>query len=187
MTDSATARRVALTRHADSRAQGVSAAAVSVRRASSARLRLRYWLIADPAWIVWPEVAGTVLRLDNLWRSTCCELFIRSAGAGTGAYREWNFSPAGHWQAYDFSGRRAGQRTADVALPAMDLGIPHARSAPALMEWMLTAEIDVPEVPLELGVALVAADRQGRLDYWALAHGTGAPDFHDPDSWVARV
>jgi hypothetical protein len=183
------APRIALERHPDSLARGAAAAAASLRRVTPTRLRVRYWLIADPDCVIWPEVGSTVLRLDKLWRATCCELFVRTAGAAP--YREWNFSPAGHWQAYDFSARRTGQRTAEVALPAIDLGLPHPRpasaAAPPLTEWMLTAEIDVPAPALEVGVTMVVADRHGRLDYWALAHAAGAPDFHNPDSWLGRV
>ena len=189
MTGGATAPRIALERHPDSLAQGAAAAAASLRRVTPSRLRVRYWLSADPASVIWPEVAATVLRLDNLWRATCCELFVRAAGAAP--YREWNFSPAGHWQAYDFSAPRAGRRSAEVTLPAIDLGLPHPRTAasgdPPLTDWMLTAEIDVPPVALEVGATLVVADRHGRLDYWALAHASGAPDFHNPDSWLGRV
>ena len=189
MTGGATAPRIALARHPDSLARGAATAAAALRRVTPTRLRVRYWLSADPEWVIWPEVASTVLRLDKLWRATCCELFVRATGAAP--YREWNFSPAGHWQAYDFSARRTGQRTAEVALPAIDLGLPHPRpasaDAPPLTEWMLSAEIDVPAAALEVGVAVVVADRHGRLDYWALAHAAGAPDFHNPDSWLGRV
>ncbi len=188
-----TAPRRALVRHADSLAHGAAAVAAAVKRVAPTRLRLRYWLTANPASIIWPDVASMVLRLDHLWRATCCEAFVREAGAAP--YREWNFSPAGHWQAYDFSACRAGRRAAEVLLPAVDLGIPHPRAAvgtdnesqQALTEWMLTAEVDVPPGPLDIGVSLMAVDQHGRLDYWALAHGTGAPDFHDPHSWLARV
>ncbi len=189
MTGGSTAPRIALERHPDSLAYGAAAAAASLRRVTPTRLRVRYWLSADPQSVIWPEVASTVLRLDKLWRATCCELFVRAAGEIP--YREWNFSPAGHWQAYDFSARRTGQRAAEVTLPAIDLGLPHPRpaiaAAPPLTECTLTAEIDVPAAALEIGITMVVADRHGRLDYWALAHGTGTPDFHDPPSWLARV
>jgi hypothetical protein len=189
VTGGSAAPRISLARHPDSLAHGAAAAAASLRRVTPTRLRVRYWLSADPESVIWPTLASTVLRLDMLWRATCCEVFVRAAGDAP--YREWNFSPAGHWQAYDFSARRAGQRAAEVMLPAIDLGLPHPRpalaEAPPLTEWMLTAEIDVPPLALEIGVTMVVADKHGRLDYWALAHGTGAPDFHDPHSWLARV
>ena len=189
MSGDSAAPRIALARHPDSLADAAAVAAASLRRVTPTRLRVCFWLNADPGFVIWPAVASTVLRLDNLWRATCCELFARAAGAAS--YREWNFSPAGHWQAYEFSARRAGRRPAAVTLPAIDLGLPHPRPAiaagPPLTEWQLTAEVDVPALALEVGVTMVVADKRGRLDYWALAHGTGAPDFHDPHSWLARV
>ena len=52
-------------------------------------------------------------RADDLWRTTCFELFV--AGEGT-AYREYNFSPSGQWAAYDFDDYRAGMRNAPARI-----------------------------------------------------------------------
>lgn len=169
-----------LQRHPASQSQVVADAAAWVQRPATTRLRVRFQLHGDATQLVWPEPGSASLRLDHLWRATCCEAFIRLAGASR--YQEWNFSPAGHWQCYEFSSRREGQSPATVALPAIDLAYDAARG-----RYTLLAEVEVPAEPLEVGVSLVVADRQGRLEYWALAHGSAVPDFHDPDTWIARV
>src|SRR5436190_6661783 len=57
--------------------------------------------------VIPPPVASQ--RADDLWRTTCFELFVAGEGAG---YREYNFSPSGAWAAYEFADYRAGMANA---------------------------------------------------------------------------
>ena len=52
-------------------------------------------VIGDISRLVVPPPAPAV-RTDELWRTTCFELFV--AGDGS-AYREYNLSPSGAWAA----------------------------------------------------------------------------------------
>ncbi len=52
--------------------------------------------------LVIPPYRG-IGRADELWKTTCCELFVYDGG---GRYREFNFSPSGQWAGYVFSGYR---------------------------------------------------------------------------------
>ena len=48
--------------------------------------------------MLWPPAAGASERRDELWTSTCLELFLSSP---TGkSYWEYNFSPSGDWNIY---------------------------------------------------------------------------------------
>lgn len=67
-------------------------------------LSITYRLYGDMARLLIP-VGGAGERCDNLWEHTCFELFI--ACTGSTAYREFNFSPAGQWAAYDFTDYRS--------------------------------------------------------------------------------
>ena len=40
-------------------------------------------------------------RADELWQSTCFELFLRTPSEEN--YAEWNFAPSGQWAAYAFT------------------------------------------------------------------------------------
>jgi hypothetical protein len=44
------------------------------------------------------------MRKHGLWNETCFELFI--AEQGSRSYREFNLSPAGHWNVYRFASYR---------------------------------------------------------------------------------
>ena len=48
-------------------------------------------------------------RFDNLWKTTCFEIFWSHDGS---SYREFNLSPSGRWACYDFDGFREGMRNA---------------------------------------------------------------------------
>jgi hypothetical protein len=53
-------------------------------------------------------------RADNLWKTTCFELFLGQAGT---TYREFNFSPSGQWATYAFAAYRESGHDAPMPLP----------------------------------------------------------------------
>jgi hypothetical protein len=62
------------------------------------------WSVEGASGVVVPPFAGAG-RQDDLWKTTCFELFVK-AGAG---YSEFNFAPSERWAAYDFTGYRDGR------------------------------------------------------------------------------
>jgi hypothetical protein len=120
-------------------------------------------------------------RADGLWEMTCFEAFLQIPGEES--YREWNFAPAGNWQAYDFSGYRENRERADVGSP------PYIRMEDNFTWWTVGATIAV-EASHEwrLGLSAAIEEKDGTKSYWALAHpDTEKPDFHDSDCFVGRL
>ena len=122
---------------------------------------------------------------DDLWQHSCFEAFLRADGSD--AYYEFNFSPSGAWAAYRFSSRRTGRSVPEMAPPQIEL----RRGADVLA---MTVRISLEELPelknavmISSGVAAVMEDNEGRLSYWALAHGAAQPDFHDPRTFMLRI
>jgi hypothetical protein len=120
------------------------------------------------------------VRADDLWQTTCFEVFLRIPGAE--AYREWNFAPSGQWVAYDFTSQREGRTNADV-------GEPYVRAEDNLIWWALGATIPVDaEAVWALGLSAILEEKDGTKSYWALAHPPGdKPDFHDPACFTAHL
>lgn len=145
-------------------------------------LRVRYDCAADCARLRLPTPAASAAA-DELWRHTCCELFI--ADQAGGAYREFNFSPSGQWAVYDFAGYRERRPFSVPDAPR----IAFARHAAG---WSLEAAIPRSLLPLpdlataEISLTLVAEDEEGTLGYWALAHPREIPDFHDRAGFILR-
>ena len=139
------------------------------------------WLIDTPA-------AGLVLpmstardRRDELWRTTCGELFL--AGEGS-AYLEINAAPSGDWAAYRFTGPREGMTPALLAAPVITLD--------AGEDWVsLEASVWLPPdratSALDVNIAAVIEGTDGSIAHWALAHPPGRPDFHDRSCFRLRL
>jgi len=56
--------------------------------------------------------------------------------------------------------------------------------------YWLAAELPRPELTqsaARVGLSAVIEESDGTKSYWALAHGSDKPDFHDPDCFVARL
>ena len=119
-------------------------------------------------------------RADELWKTTCCEAFLRETG--TDAYREWNFAPSGQWAAYDFQTYREGTSKPDVEAP------PYIRVEDNLTWWTLGATIAVVSgKSWEINLTAVLEEQDGTKSYWALAHPPEKPDFHMPDCFIGKL
>ena len=113
---------------------------------------------------------GPSARTDNLWKTTCFEIFWQPIG-GT-YYREFNLSPSGRWAAYDFDSFRESMR--DAPVDAIAVSCSHDDN-----ELVLKASI-AAELPAPAQVALnaIVEHLDGGMQFWALAFPPGKPEFH---------
>ena len=131
--------------------------------------RARFLMEGDVGRIKMPTHSHSQ-RQDNLWKTTCFEIFWQPEG-GT-YYREFNLSPSSMWAAYDFDDFRLNGRDAPVGAIAIACGKHDAK---------LDLEVSIAsELPTPASVALnaVVEDLAGNIQYWALAFPEGQPDFH---------
>lgn len=168
--------------HPDNPASRVEAFAVEWERTSD-QLWLRYQLDVpiDHLLLSLPAAAD---RTDNLWLTTCFELFVRRPGEA--AYAEFNFAPSGQWAAYQFSNYR--NSLGDLHLDGdPDIGMD------AGAQWLnVEATLRIPEpwalTPLQIALSAVIEEVDGAKSYWALAHpAEGPPDFHHPDCFALHL
>ena len=125
-------------------------------------------------------------RADNLWKTTCFELFLRPVTGD--AYFEFNFSPSTQWAAYAFDSHRQGRRD----LPqAVEPRIDREPAASTSAQYRLHAEVHFSEIPpaaLRTGLSAIIEEMDGTKSYWALAHPLGEePDFHDPACFALEL
>ena len=124
-------------------------------------------------------------RRDELWRSTCFEMFMKRRDDP--GYWEFNVAPSGDWAAYRFTKFRDGMENEDAV---EILRIEQDRRPDG---FRLEAEIDAAALPLadgcglQLGFSAVLEDRHGETAYWALAHPPGKPDFHHVSNFAYRL
>lgn len=130
--------------------------------------RARFRFAGDISAIKVPEPAEPE-RMDNLWKTTCFEIFWQPEN-GT-YYREFNLSPSTRWACYDFDDFRLNSRDAPAEV---EIECSHDDT-----ELILTAMVH-SHLPTPAAVALngIVEDRDGNIQFWALAFEDGKPEFH---------
>jgi hypothetical protein len=124
-------------------------------------------------------------RVDNLWRHTCFEAFLRHKGEP--AYCEFNFAPSGEWAAYAFRRYRDGMSPVQDVAPRVVVRRTKDRlelDARIRLECLPPGQ---PHTRLQLALSAIIEDDQGVLSYWALTHPPGRPDFHHPDAFALEL
>lgn len=136
------------------------------------RLELIYWLRGDTARIR-TAAPGEAVRTDELWRHTCFEAFISTDDG----YREFNFATTGQWASYRFSGYRQ-----DMAPAPEEARLTSLEGRGDYLD--LGFVVDLPASAERLALSAVIEDVEGGLSYWALAHPSSKPDFHNARSFT---
>ena len=129
-------------------------------------------------------------RQDNLWKSTCFELFARRPDAAE--YVEYNFAGTAAWAAYDFDGYRQLARNATVHEPHLVDGRLEDRACDIdhFYEFcvVLHREGILASDEAILGLSAMIEEMDGTKSYWALRHPPGdKPDFHHPDCFALEL
>ena len=143
-------------------------------------LRVR-WRVEGAQALVVPAFAGKG-RSDDLWTTTCFELFLRP-GEGPG-YLELNLSPSERWAAWDFAGYRDGRE--DRPFPHEPECTMRHGSSFAIFDAALP-RAGLPRGDCAANFCAVIEEQGGALSYWALAHRADKPDFHDPGCFTAML
>lgn len=146
-------------------------------------LQVAYTLGGTLAGVRLPDATLRPTRRDHLWEHTCFELFV--APADSAQYWEFNLSPSGDWNAYRFTGYRAGRQDerAFAELPCL---VERAADR-ATLSASFVATSSQWAGPLDIGVSAVMEDVEGDLTYWALAHAAAIPDFHRRGAFAIRL
>ncbi len=143
-------------------------------------LRVR-WRIDGAQALVIPPFAGRG-RADELWTTTCFELFLRPPGGD--AYVELNLSPSERWAAYDFTAYRSGM-AGRPASREPDCTMRQGSNF-AIFDAAIPRDV-LPDLPVAASFTAVIEEQGGVKSYWALAHPADKPDFHDPACFVAEL
>lgn len=145
--------------------RAVTASVTATAQGCEAEFRLEG---AVPA-IVLPEPAMPE-RMDNLWQTTCFEIFWQPLGDTY--YREFNLSPSGRWAAYDFDSFREGMR--DAPVEAIAIACSHDGSG-LVLKASIAAELPAPA---QVALNAIVEHADGNKQFWALGFPPGAPEFH---------
>lgn len=143
-------------------------------------LRVR-WRVDGAQELVVPAFAGRG-RADELWQTTCFELFLKPVGADS--YVEFNLSPSERWAVYDFGAYRTGMSERPASRePDCTIRI---GSSFAIFDAAIPRDV-LPTLPASANFTAVIEETGGVKSFWALAHPAAKPDFHDPACFAATL
>ena len=109
-------------------------------------------------------------RMDNLWKTTCFEIFWQPQGGAY--YREFKLSPSSRWACYDFDDFRLNSR--DAPVEAIAISCSHDGAA---LELEASIASDLP-VAADVALNAIVEDLDGNIQFWALTFANGKPEFH---------
>lgn len=168
--------------HPDTPAAAVTRVTAETARARNGKLTIRYVMHGAISDVAIP-VQSLPMRMDELWKHTCFEAFVR--GGQGDVYYEFNFAPSLQWAAYRFDRYREGM---DVAF---EIPFPEITLTPGADRYELTASADLPALSRaadwRVGLSAVIEEKSGGKSYWALAHAPGKPDFHHADAFALAL
>ena len=162
-----------LVAHPDHPPKSVSQVEARVIGSDASWLRVR-WRIEGAQALVVPPFAGKG-RADELWQTTCFELFLKPE-QGT-AYIELNLSPSERWNAYDFAAYRWDM--SERPFPREPECTLRQGSTFAIFDAAIPLA-GLPQAAAAMALCAVIEEQGGVKSYWALAHPEGQPDFHSP-------
>ena len=149
-------------------------------------------------------------RRDELWNTTCLELFVQPSSGPS--YVEWNFSPSLDWACYEFSAYRRRslearmrtespprleiQQLGDVFNMKVRLRNPFCTffdgdkesTVDALVSQQFSNNLLGPlDEVSAMGLTAVIEEVDGAKFYWALQHSSKQADFHRAQDWLAKL
>jgi hypothetical protein len=168
--------------HPDTPAITVETIEVGTARLENDKLWLRFHLEGQPEALEL-DAPRPPERADDLWKSTCFEVFLRMSSESF--YLEYNLAPSGRWAAYAFTDYRSGGSNLEVkATPEI---VVDASDGHLAIETEIILPVHWRDAPIELNLTAVIEETGGTKSYWALAHPPGKPDFHHRDCFALRL
>ncbi len=149
-----------------------------------ATLELTWQLEGPEASFSVPATAENPKRTGDLWEQTCFEVFL--AVPDRPGYREFNLSPAGHWNVFRFASYRSGPEE-EEAFAALPFSVSSQLGVCSVSARIDTTRLGCGMDPWLLAIATVVAEPEGRLSYWALSHPGQQPDFHHAGAFVLHL
>lgn len=148
------------------------------------RLELNYALTGALDRIAVPDPQPS-RRGQCLWEHTCFEVFFGVRQAPE--YYELNFSPSSEWDGFAFSRyRKESAQPLDIAPSQVTISrLPNRLQCH--VQFCLPGDLIENAASLEVGLSTVLQDLEGHYTYWALAHPSAEPDFHDRKAFTASV
>lgn len=147
-------------------------------------LHVAYQITAPPNTVKYTTPNPHPSRKNDLWRTTCFELFAKPF-TGT-EYWEYNLAPSGDWNAYRFTAYRSKLQP-EPQISGIAIVTEIANGSLVGLKAVLPLPAALVGQKLAIGITCVIEDTAGNMHYFALRHPGAKPDFHDPAGFVLTL
>ncbi len=125
------------------------------------------------------NVLGTLFPLENLWTTTCFEIFFKNINSTD--YYEFNFNSKGEWNLFYFSDYRKRVEGYKNGIE-VQMQTQMKSGRPFLLYSFDISKLVNLKVPAQANLATVTKSSAG-ISYWSQKHNGQKPDFHDPKNF----
>lgn len=130
-----------------------------------------------------PAISKNPQRLDNLWKRTCFETFVKQSSQSN--YIEINASPSGDWALYSFSDYHVDMANARE-VKDFKVSAKLDKEKDTLKCWYTVnlKPFHLPQNNLDIGLSCILETDKGELSFWAVNHKKEKPDFHLASNFI---
>lgn len=143
---------------------------------------IQFNMVGNLGEIFLPSAITNPARKDELWRTTCFELFI--AAKESPNYWEFNMSPSGDWNVYVMDAYRQVNMKEETRIQRLLVQVQQNVTCISLKAEIDLNSIIGREKAVEAGITSVIQTNTKKESYWALTHPQAKADFHLRESFV---
>ncbi len=148
-------------------------------------LAVNFMLTGRTDVILFPEAAKYPQRRDDLWKTTCFEIFL--AMPENPEYWEFNMSPSGDWNAYHMDAYRQVGLREETCIQKLQFSL-EKRIENITVEATVDLTSFIEErLPIQAEITSVIEDKNEHETYWALMHPGPHADFHRRESFIIQL
>jgi len=157
------------------------------------RLKVSFRITGPISELLWPKerTSNELERGHQLWQHTCFELFVSSSQSP--AYCEWNFSSTKQWDHFHFDSYRQTSNSQQIVNAIQKIDFKKTANSA-----LIDVEIDLLKIPtlakilsngetIFVSTTVVLENKKSEKSYWALSHQDSQPDFHNKNSFIAKI
>jgi hypothetical protein len=148
-------------------------------------LTFRFVLKGDLEKIEFPKTANIPIRKNELWQTTCFEIFVGIENSTR--YWEFNISPSGDWNVYRFDNYRQGMQEETKVESLACYIYSESRNLLLGTDAFDLRKLASKDENFKVSITTVVKEKNGNISYWALKHCGEEADFHLRDSFVFAV
>lgn len=133
--------------------------------------------------VVGKEIAGQLFPLENLWTTTCFEMFFKNTSSND--YYELNFNSKGDWNVFYFSDyrQRVNNHKSNIELKMKIL----CKAERTNLSFRFDIrKMEKLKLPCAVNMATVLKTQSGN-SYWSQKHNQAKPDFHDFKNFTLKL